>query len=137
MSRVIDPSVAVKWYLTDELSEDANRILSLVEESGAIVPALFRWEVQNVLWHAHTSGRIDAETLEDAITSLRALPIDVEDSGARLMFGSELGLARAHDLTVYDAAYLALALDRRIPLATADHALAYAARESGVAVELI
>jgi predicted nucleic acid-binding protein len=137
MSRVIDPSVAVKWYLVDELSAEADRVLGLVESVGAIVPALFRWEVQNVLRQAHSSGRIDEQGLEDAVVSLRALPIEVEDPGSRLLFGNELGLANAHDITVYDAAYLALAMDRRIPLATADNQLAHAARECGVTVELI
>jgi predicted nucleic acid-binding protein len=137
VSRVIDPSVAVKWYLVDELSPEADHVLGLVESAGAIVPALFRWEVQNVLRQAHSSGRIDEQGLDDAVASLRALPIEVEDPGSRLLFGGELSLAKANDITVYDAAYLTLAMDRRIPLATADNQLAYVARECGVMVELV
>ena len=134
---MIDPSVAVKWYLTDELCAEADRILALVETGGALAPALFRWEVQNVLLAAQATGRIDEQGLDEAVASLRALPIQIEDAGSRLVFGSELALAKSKDITIYDAAYLALALDRKIPLATADHELAYAARVSGVTVELI
>jgi predicted nucleic acid-binding protein len=43
-------------------------------------------------------------------------------------------LARAHDLTVYDALYLELALRLGAPLATLDGKLAEAARQSSVAV---
>ena len=41
-------------------------------------------------------------------------------------------LARRHRLTVYDAAYLELALRKGYPLATLDAALSIAARAEGV-----
>ncbi len=43
-------------------------------------------------------------------------------------------LARRHRLTIYDAAYLELALRESLPLATLDQALAAAARSEGVEV---
>jgi predicted nucleic acid-binding protein len=43
-----------------------------------------------------------------------------------------LALARGHRLTVYDAAYLELALREDLPLATLDAALARAARVEAV-----
>ena len=43
-------------------------------------------------------------------------------------------LARRHRLTVYDAAYLELAVRERLDLATLDENLAEAARREGVAV---
>ncbi|HVB15439.1 MAG TPA: type II toxin-antitoxin system VapC family toxin, partial [Stellaceae bacterium] len=43
-----------------------------------------------------------------------------------------IALARKHRLTVYDAAYLELALRRALPLATLDMPLAHAARAEGV-----
>ena len=45
-----------------------------------------------------------------------------------------IALARRHRLTVYDAAYLELALRERLELATLDAALAEAARREGIAV---
>jgi len=45
-----------------------------------------------------------------------------------------LTLARRHRLTVYDAAYLELALGEASPLATLDEALASAARAEGLSV---
>jgi predicted nucleic acid-binding protein len=45
-----------------------------------------------------------------------------------------LGLARAHGLTAYGAAYLALAARERAPLATLDDGLRDAARRVGVAL---
>jgi predicted nucleic acid-binding protein len=43
-------------------------------------------------------------------------------------------LADRHGLTVYDAAYLDLALREGLPLASLDHALCQAADNSGVAM---
>ena len=43
-----------------------------------------------------------------------------------------LALARAHRLTIYDAAYLELALRADVPLATLDQQLARAARAAKV-----
>ena len=45
---------------------------------------------------------------------------------------SILTLAERHTLTAYDAAYLALALDRQLPLATLDRTLAEAAEREGL-----
>jgi predicted nucleic acid-binding protein len=45
-----------------------------------------------------------------------------------------LTLARRHRLTVYDAAYLELALREALPMATLDEALASAARAEGVSL---
>jgi predicted nucleic acid-binding protein len=45
-----------------------------------------------------------------------------------------VALARRHRLTVYDAAYLELALREGLALATLDTALAEAARAEGVSV---
>jgi predicted nucleic acid-binding protein len=45
-----------------------------------------------------------------------------------------MALARRHRLTVYDAAYLELALREHLPLATLDASLAAAARQEGVTI---
>jgi predicted nucleic acid-binding protein len=63
------------------------------------------------------------------LTRLDELPLrlDVTPDSAGVM-----ALARAHGLTVYDAAYLELALRLELPLATLDRALAAAAPAAGV-----
>ncbi|MCF6370567.1 PIN domain-containing protein [Rhizobium halophilum] len=43
-----------------------------------------------------------------------------------------LTLAERHSLTAYDAAYLALALERQLPLATLDRKLTKAAQSEGL-----
>ena len=62
---------------------------------------------------------------------LRRLPLEDAGSGSD---GAVLALAMAHGLTAYDAAYLALAQERDLPLATLDQKLAAAARREDVAL---
>ncbi len=53
------------------------------------------------------------------------------------MFGGEAALSLRYDVTPHDAAYLAVALDYALPLATADSDLAHAARDAGVVVQYV
>jgi len=48
--------------------------------------------------------------------------------------GDTLGLARAHNLSAYDAAYLELAMRRGLPIATLDDKLKAAAAAVGVSL---
>ncbi len=134
LSIVLDVSIAAKWFLPDERSRRTDAILERVASEGAHVPELFRWEIESVLLGAERSDRIDASDVDAAMESLRDLPIAVEAPGERVFAGNELQLARHYGLTPYDAAYLSLAASRNIPLATADDALAYAARDLGIVV---
>lgn len=69
-----------------------------------------------------------------AIAILENLPI-VGDSGcdARAMHQT-LALARTHNLTTYDAAYLDLAMQTGLPLATLDNQLIQVSESLGVTV---
>ena len=134
MSLVLDVSVVARWFLRDECDDGAATLLTRVAANGAYVPALFRWEIQSVLLGAERASRIGPDDVEAALDALRDLPIVVEPPGERIFSGSELQLARYYDLTPYDAAYLALAASRRVPLATLDAALMHAASDLGVTV---
>ena len=134
MSLVLDVSVAAKWFLRDETDDGAAAVLVRVASVGACVPALFRWEIQSVLLGAERANRIAPDDVDAALDALRDLPIVVESSGERVFSGSELHLARHYDLTPYDAAYLALAAGRRLPLATLDADLAHAALDLGISI---
>jgi predicted nucleic acid-binding protein len=131
---VLDASVALTWFLPDEPSAAADALLERVTVEGAYVPALFRWEIENVLLAAERADRIAPEDVDAALDALRELPFFVDPPGQRFLCGSEVRLARFYDMTSYDAAYLTLAADRQLPLATFDAALAYAARDLGIVV---
>jgi predicted nucleic acid-binding protein len=130
MALVIDASIAAAWAFADE-HVAAERTFARVGTEEAHVPALWWYELRNVLVTGERRGRLTeretARFLQDI--SRLAIVIDRAPSEAGL-----LTLARRHRLTVYDAAYLELALREALPLATLDKALAGAAGAEGVSL---
>jgi predicted nucleic acid-binding protein len=125
VSIVLDASVAVEWFLPSP-NKIAVIALDKVVADGAIVPALWRWEVQDVLRRLELAGRL-TQSVDFIRSELRELPITVDD-GLTSLFGDEAAVAARYNLTLYDAAYLELALRLRAPLATNDKALVAAAK---------
>jgi predicted nucleic acid-binding protein len=76
-------------------------------------------------------GRLRPGEAATVMAELRRFPIVDGGDGDD---GAIIALAGRRGLTGYDAAYLALALAERLPLATLDRRLAAAAREEGVRV---
>ena len=131
---VVDASIALTWCFEDEVTAETEAIGTRVDFEGAIVPGLWRLEVANTLLLAERRGRIDISDVEQRLELLAALPISIDaDTGIRAWTDTLL-LARAERLTLYDAAYLELAIRRDVELATLDRDLRRAARRMGVAV---
>lgn len=103
-----------------------------VSRKGAIVPVLFRWEVQNALIVAERKGRLSRAIVEARCADLDALKLLVDAQSASASFGTGLDLARQLSLSAYDAAYLELAVRHREPLMTRDERLAKAAESFGL-----
>lgn len=95
------------------------------------MPSLFWFEIRNILAISECCGRVPAGGALIGMERVRRLPLDDAGIGGD---GSVLLLAANHLLSAYDAAYLALANNRNVPLATLDRKLAAAARKEGVTV---
>jgi predicted nucleic acid-binding protein len=126
----LDASVALAWVL-EETDVRAALARQTVENGQAVVPRLWWFEMRNGLIVNERRGRIDDLLTERFLRDLSRYAISFDDApdGSRIM-----ALARRHRLTVYDAAYLELALREGVPLATLDGPLANAARTEGVPV---
>lgn len=121
--------MAAAWLLEDEQNPRADQLLEQVEIIH--VPPLFWLEIRNLLIMAERRKRLGIGEALPYLLRLRELPF--EDAGG----GSDTGIfamADRHNLTGYDAAYLALAIEDSLPLATLDRKLATAARAAGVTV---
>ena len=129
---VVDASVALAWCFGDEDSDAADAALEALVDGEAVAPAIWPFEVANALRTAEKRGRLDLSDAGRVRSLLLALPVEVEgiDLGAAL--GEVAEVARTLDLTAYDAAYLALAARRGLPLATVDDRLRRAAVAAGI-----
>lgn len=123
MSIVIDASITMPWYFQDEVSSEAEAVFDRVIADGAIVPAHWKLEIANSFRTALRKGRIDPEYRDLSLQDLRELAIEIDAETALHAWEATLELADEFNLTPYDAAYLELALRRKLPLATLDKAL--------------
>ena len=130
---VVDASTAFAWVLPSQSSSEADALLERVEAgASAVVPTLWFLEVANGLLAAQRRRLITAEERASALERLSSLAFTTDEDDARNVFGRTSALAEQYGLTVYDAAYLELALRRELPLATRDRALRNAAERGGV-----
>ncbi|MGA7925275.1 MAG: type II toxin-antitoxin system VapC family toxin [Candidatus Sulfotelmatobacter sp.] len=129
---VLDASLALQWFLEDESGRQYGlSVLASLSSKRAVVPILWFYEVGNGLLMAHRRKRITFDQIEGFLTRLKALPIDAAQQVPTEIL--ELpAIAQKHSLTSYDAAYLALAMRFRLPLATTDAELRRAAAAAGV-----
>ena len=133
-SFIIDCSITLSWHFPDEATPASSEILDRLESETALVPALWFLEVTNVLATAERRKRATAAKSTEFLTRLEDLEIEVDDEASGRAFAELLPLCRSHELTSYDAAYLELALRRRLPLATLDDDLRLAAKRLGIEV---
>jgi predicted nucleic acid-binding protein len=130
---VLDASIAVGWCFADEATPVADALLDrLAEDEEAVAPSLWPIEVANALAIAERRGRLDVAGLRRSLILLQQLEIAIDTEAADRAFGDLLDLARSERLTVYDAAYLELALRLGVPLASKDAHLRQAATKLGV-----
>ena len=134
MSVVLDASMAVAWLFDDERTPAAHAVMRRVVAEGAVVPALWRLEVANVLRNAVRRGRCDETYVDRSLARLGRLAIRGDEDTDRHAWGATRQLSRDEGLTLYDSAYLELALRKRVPLASCDTALIAAAGRRAVEV---
>ncbi len=132
MAFVLDCSVTMAWIFPDEATEATNQLRDSLVERRAFVPSLWPVEVGNVLLVATRRNRIRVDDCWEIRAGLEALPIEIDPVTTSRAWGASLELARTHQLSVYDAMYLELAMRLQLPLATLDRALHDAARTVGV-----
>jgi len=130
---VVDASISLAWSLDDESDHRAEEALAIVEESGALVPTLWTYEVANSLTHFVRRSRIDTDRAKTIVSALGRLDIVAVAPDAPAWFAETSALAVKYALTVYDASYLHLAIASKGKLASADKKLQAAALAEGAA----
>jgi predicted nucleic acid-binding protein len=117
---VLDTSVAVKFYLSEERREEALDLLSAVAENRAslIAPGTVQPELFNALWHQYRRGNLSVEEVREYWSDFSVTSMD--------LYAPEDLMLRATDITfetsaiVYDSLFLALAEDAGTVVVTDD-----------------
>jgi predicted nucleic acid-binding protein len=130
---VLDASIVLAWCFADENSAIAQHVGGMFKRGDtAVAPAFFPHEVLNALLMGEKRKRISKELVRSFLEDLATLPIVLEQFPARVVFERIQHLSREHRLTSYDAAYLDLALENKLPLATLDDELGRACKKARV-----
>jgi predicted nucleic acid-binding protein len=129
---VVDASVAIKWFIPEELSQDARRVLAA--EYELLAPDLLWAELGNVLWKKHRRGELEERMAIQLLRDFARMPLRFHP--AERWTGAALELAIRYGVTVYDGLYLALAAGHECRVVTADLRLQEACR-SGAARSLV
>jgi predicted nucleic acid-binding protein len=132
VSLILDSSATLAWTFPEERTNAILDLFKLVANHGAIVPELWRIEVANTLNVGIRRGRISKANRHGILADLENLPISVDGETRNHTWRKTLELSDSHQLTVYDATYLELAMRLSLSLATLDEDLRKAAQREGV-----
>lgn len=130
---VVDASMGIAWVHPGQATTQSQALLDVIS-AGAIVraPALWSLETANALLVLTRRGKLAEAERVDALRALAQLSVLLDHEMAALSFGRLSDLAARHGLSVYDAAYLELALRRKLPIACNDGSLRAAAKRARV-----
>lgn len=118
---VADASVIVKWFVEEEYSDNA-RALKRAYSEGLVdiaVPSLMKYEVLNALKYSGAFGEDDLKTAATILDAFQFTTYDLEEDYA----AKTVEAAIRKGITIYDAAYVALAQLLGTALYTADEKL--------------
>ncbi len=126
---VLDASVAVKWSIpstNETLTAESLKLLQryVDGEVGFIVPDIFWAEVGNVLWKGVRQRRWPQALAERATSEMRDRNFSTVST--LTLLPEALSIAFLHDRSVYDCLYVALAIQFKVEMVTADERLANA-----------
>lgn len=128
---VIDASIASAWCFPDEQTDYTRAVFQAVSSSAvdSVAPRLWAYEIRNSVLMGIRRGRISKPDGEQFLLSLNELNVRLSEPAS---YDDVFSLAQQHGLTVYDAAYLDIAMQERLPLASLDGQLVRAAQKVGI-----
>jgi predicted nucleic acid-binding protein len=119
-SLIVDASVAVKWVISEPGRSAAFSLLGLYEAEriGLAAPRLIAHEVASTLSKLSRRRKISNSQADYAFRSFQShVPELVDDAE---LASPALLLSLQHQMSYWDCLYLALAIERRADLITAD-----------------
>ena len=132
---VLTASVALVWVVRNRAPTTyPYDVVSSLIRTTAIVPGSFLLDLAEAMVTAERQGQITPTHATANLSILTGYPIAVDYETPALAWNKILDLARAHSISVRDAAHLELALRLNLPLATTDATLLRVAAVAAVPI---
>jgi predicted nucleic acid-binding protein len=129
---IIDANVVTYWFVETPLTSAARPLL---ERDDLKAPEFIRIEIANALLKFVQAGSFPLREVHHSLLRVNEAIQDFADD-SRLLENA-INIAAEANHKIYDCLYLALALERGEPLATADRRLAALAKQLSIETHLI
>jgi predicted nucleic acid-binding protein len=116
---VVDASVAIKWYLPEQYSESAEKLMDDSYEFFA--PDIIHSEIGNILWKRALKNEFSPDKALIIFDAFKSLPIEITNS--HRIFETAFKIAYKIKRSFYDSLYIALAVKNNCRMVTADSKL--------------
>lgn len=134
VSFVLDASVPLRWCVPDVRNIYPSVVLRRMSLETVAVPAHWFVQLGELLSSAVRAKRTTEANALHVLNGFDVFTICVDPCTSDYLTVTTFALARTHKLSVFDAAYLELALRLAVPLATTDPDLTRAATAAGVPI---
>jgi len=124
---VVDASIVGPLLIPDEVQSEHPALIGLLESGLVVVPCHWHLEVASMGRAAIARKRVAEEAMLNGLSALAGYSIKVDEETPAAAWARTLELTFIHKLTVYDAAYVELALRLNAPLLCDDRDMANAA----------
>jgi len=119
---ILDTSVVVKWFCREEKDSEKSLLLrdQLLEGLCNItIPDLLVYELSNALKY---NPSFSTKDVKNSLNSIFNMGIKIKEADY-FTINDAIEIAFRHDVTVYDAYFIAMSIRENKPLLTADYKL--------------
>lgn len=134
MAFVVDASVTVAWFISNQATSYTNLVLERLTQEQIHAPRVWPLEFTNAFVIAQRRKLLARDMVSGAIERGGRLAILIDTAAVSMARLAQL--AAQYNLTAYDASYLELALRLNLRLASKDEPLCAAARKAGLLLDL-
>jgi predicted nucleic acid-binding protein len=133
---VVDASIAAQHLIHDSHTPHVDALFdALSRDHELYIPDICLTECANVLWKRVRFHGLEEEQAVNLIHEFTALPLTVIPSS--LLLASAIRFGVAHQMSVYDAIYIALAKQFGYSLITADQRQSEVAKTANIELKLV
>lgn len=120
---VVDSSVAIKWYIVEQHSTEAHRLLNEYQSGkiDVVAPDLLACEIGSIVWKRCQFQGLSSTDAQRILNAFKIVKFGM--TSTLDLLDDTFQLAMAHKRTVYDMMYLALSIRKSCDFVTADQKL--------------
>ncbi len=131
---VLDVSVPAAWVVVRRSTGYTDAVQRKLLTAAILVPTSWPLDLTDHFLAAISRRETTQQRVDHVLTGLGGIGLHIDDEGPYRVWTEMMPLARAHSISVREAAYLELALRTTLPLATINPALTRAATAAGVPI---